>query len=388
MERAQQLATLRQELREAFPSSIPSIRSDGGLHADFSGLPTGLASLDRLLAGQGFPRGRISELTGAISAGKTSLSLKLAATCTQQGMPVAWIDASQAFYPPSARQQGVILERLLLLRPTDLPGALKAADILLRGQAFPLVIFDWSTDPADGTAPLDVGAAIARLNGLCALSETVLLFLTSPRTAREPLRYYATVRLELQRESLPFSLSRITPANQPNPAPAAATHAAPSHKSIPLMATHFSIHGNASAVPTPPAGVAGVAALKSRGPALPPPPPSGGATSRSTSALTDASTLPPRPQAPSLSSEPPRETTPVGGSLALVPAPSNTTSGLPTRPRLVGISQQPLSTGIIVSLVKNKLGAPGSRCEVRLDGTETHRMPLHPGLPDTSPSPR
>lgn len=271
MATAQQVAALRQTLREAFPTTVPSMHAEQRLHGEQVGLSTGLPVLDRLLAGQGLPRGRIAELTGTTSSGKTTLALQLAARATQAGQPVAWIDAPHAFYPPSALRAGVVQERLLLIRPAELGQALRAADILLRGQAFPLVIFDWSSDPAWGNAPSDPGTAVARLNGLCALSQTSLLFITSPRTAREPLRYYASLRLETRREEVAFS-------------------------------------------PAPPE------------------------------------------QEGSRTAERPRL-------------------------RLVGMPVRAPSLQLVVQVVKNKLGAPGGRCEVKLDGTEADRMPLHPGLP-------
>ena len=195
MDRTQQIAALRRELRSTFPSSHPISAPGAGLHEDASGLPTGLKGLDQLLSGQGLPRGRISELTGAPSSGKTTLAFQIIATATRAGLPVAYIDAARTFYPPSAAAMGIDLDRLLLVQAKDLTAAFKAADILLRGQAFPLVIFDWGTDPPPGPAFLDQGSAIARLNGLCALSKAVMLFLTTPKTAREPIRYYATCLL-------------------------------------------------------------------------------------------------------------------------------------------------------------------------------------------------
>lgn len=273
MATAQQVAALRQTLREAFPTTMPSMHQQQRLHGEQVGLSTGLPVLDQLLAGQGLPRGRISELTGTTSSGKTTLALQLVACATRAGQPVAWIDAPHAFYPPSALRAGVVQERLLLIRPADLGQALRAADILLRGQAFPLVVFDWCSDPAWGDAPSDPGMAIARLNGLCALSETSLLFITSTRTARDPLRYYASLRLETRREEVALS-------------------------------------------PVPPEAAGGQ-----------------------------------EPRRPRL--------------------------------RLVGMPSRVPSLQLVVQVVKNKLGAPGGRCEVKLDGTEADRMPLHPGLPHT-----
>lgn len=344
MVHSQQLAALRRDLREAFPSSIPSLNADGKLHSAFSGLSTALPGLDQLLAGQGLPKGRISELTGATTSGKTAVALQIVAAATKAGQAVAWIDLPRAFFPPSAQAAGVQLDRLVIIRPADVTEALKAADILLRGQSFALIVFDWASEPAhrsgasragasradaaragaaqagasrgDGTPAestrartaqptpsLDPGAAIARLNGLCSLSETVLLFITTPKTAREPLRYYATVRLEIQRQA---------------PAPT----------------------------------VSPVESESLKGGDAPPP------------VRLESGEMPP-----------------VGAQSALESHPNR------ARLRLVGLPMRPASPSIAIRMVKNKLGAPEGRCEVGLNGNETHWMPLHSGLPNTSPTP-
>src|SRR6185436_9737731 len=79
-------------------------------------LPTGSARLDALLGG-GWPRGRIVEVAGSWSSGKTSLLFASMAEVTRRRQLCAWIDARGELYPPSAAALGVDLDRLLVVRP-------------------------------------------------------------------------------------------------------------------------------------------------------------------------------------------------------------------------------------------------------------------------------
>jgi hypothetical protein len=104
-------------------------------------LPTGLARVDRLLGG-GFPRGRLSEITGPLSSGRTSLALALAAAATRAGEVVAWVDAADALDPPSLEAAGVEAGHLLWVRPPNAGNALHCAERLLLARGFALVVLD------------------------------------------------------------------------------------------------------------------------------------------------------------------------------------------------------------------------------------------------------
>jgi recombination protein RecA len=78
-------------------------------------LPTGTPELDAILGG-GIPRGNITEITGALTTGRTSLALSILARATGQGAVCAWVDVQDAFDPETASAYGVQLERLLWLR--------------------------------------------------------------------------------------------------------------------------------------------------------------------------------------------------------------------------------------------------------------------------------
>ena len=106
-------------------------------------LPTGLAVLDEVLGG-GLPRGRITELAGARSTGRTGLACAIAAAATRAGETIAWVDPADALEPEAAAAAGIALARLLWVRPRSVSDACRAAEILLGAGGFGLVVLDLS----------------------------------------------------------------------------------------------------------------------------------------------------------------------------------------------------------------------------------------------------
>src|SRR5205809_1855025 len=104
-------------------------------------LPTGLAVLDEALGG-GLPRGRIAELAGAPSTGRTGLACAIAAAATRAGETIAWVDPQDALEPEAAAAAGIALVRLLWVRPRSVSDAFRAAEILLGAGGFGLVVLD------------------------------------------------------------------------------------------------------------------------------------------------------------------------------------------------------------------------------------------------------
>jgi len=104
-------------------------------------LATGLSALDAVLGG-GIPRGRITELAGPRSAGRTGLAAAIAASATRAGETIAWVDPEDALDPEAAAAAGIALARLLWVRPRGVPDALRAAEILLGAGGFGLVLLD------------------------------------------------------------------------------------------------------------------------------------------------------------------------------------------------------------------------------------------------------
>jgi hypothetical protein len=104
-------------------------------------LPTGLPVLDEALGG-GLPRGRITELAGPRSTGRTGLACAIAATATARGETIAWIDPADSLEPDTAAKAGVELTHTLWVRPRSTEDALRAAEIVLGAGGFGLVVLD------------------------------------------------------------------------------------------------------------------------------------------------------------------------------------------------------------------------------------------------------
>jgi len=104
-------------------------------------LSTGLAVLDEALGG-GLPRGRVTELAGAPSTGRTGLACAIAAAATRAGETIAWVDPADALEPEAAAAAGIALARLLWVRPRGVSDAFRAAEILLGAGGFGLVVLD------------------------------------------------------------------------------------------------------------------------------------------------------------------------------------------------------------------------------------------------------
>src|SRR6202453_4916420 len=99
-------------------------------------LRTGLTELDRILGG-GFPRGTIAALEGAPSSGRSALAARLLAVATGRGLGAL---IGTELFPPALAVAGLRLERLLCFRVSDPVGAARAADIVLRSNAFSVVV--------------------------------------------------------------------------------------------------------------------------------------------------------------------------------------------------------------------------------------------------------
>lgn len=110
--------------------------------SDVSGISTGALSLDLALGGKGLPRGRIIEIFGPESSGKTSIALQAVACAQKAGGVAAFIDAEHALDPSWARRLGVNLEQLLVSQPSSAEEALKIAEMLIKSNAVDLIIID------------------------------------------------------------------------------------------------------------------------------------------------------------------------------------------------------------------------------------------------------
>jgi hypothetical protein len=104
-------------------------------------LATGVPALDAALDG-GLPRGRLTELVGARSTGRTGLACAVAAAATRAGETIAWVDPEDGLEPGAAAAAGVVLPRMLWVRPRGVRDALRAAELLAGAGGFGLVVLD------------------------------------------------------------------------------------------------------------------------------------------------------------------------------------------------------------------------------------------------------
>src|SRR5579884_2575797 len=113
-----------------------------GSAVDVQGISTGALSLDIALGGRGLPRGRIIEIFGPESSGKTSVALHAVANAQKQGGVAAFIDAEHALDPSWAKRLGVDLEALLVSQPSNAEEALKIAEMLIKSNAADIIVID------------------------------------------------------------------------------------------------------------------------------------------------------------------------------------------------------------------------------------------------------
>ena len=159
-------------------------------------IPSGVAALDAALGG-GLPRGRLVE---AIGAGRTSLALAATSVLTRRGALVAWIDAAKAFDAASAVRAGADCARLLLAQASGVRDALRAADVVLAGGGFALVVLD--RVGARGRIP---DSAWARLAHRAEQADACVLLLAEHADAGT----FAHVALRLSRRRTPIGPSLL-----------------------------------------------------------------------------------------------------------------------------------------------------------------------------------
>ncbi len=174
------------------------------LSASSRAVHTSFPALDRALGVGGLPRGRIAELCGERSSGKTSLALRIMAQTLRGDGLVAYIDLERSFHPPTAEAMGVHLPSLVVIRPRTANQALEATATLLQSEGFDMIVHDL----ASGTASPDT-TAMARLATLASKTRALLLFLTTPAhhshhwsespAESSPLAFFSTVRIRVQR---------------------------------------------------------------------------------------------------------------------------------------------------------------------------------------------
>src|SRR5690242_6954166 len=118
------------------------MRLDGDKPNNIDGIPTGSLSLDIALGGAGIPRGRVIEIFGPESSGKTTLTLHIISNAQKAGGVAAFIDAEHALDPSWAKRLGVQLDDLLVSQPDTGEQALEICELLVRSNAVDVVVVD------------------------------------------------------------------------------------------------------------------------------------------------------------------------------------------------------------------------------------------------------
>ena len=118
------------------------LRMDEGAKSDVAVIPTGNLLIDQALGIGGFPRGRIVEVYGPESSGKTTLTLTVIAQAQKMGGLAAFIDVEHALDPGYARKLGVKMEELLVSQPGSGEEALRICETLVRSNALDVIVVD------------------------------------------------------------------------------------------------------------------------------------------------------------------------------------------------------------------------------------------------------
>lgn len=152
-----------------------------------AGVATGIADLDRALGAVGIPIGRLTEVFGERSCGKSTLAYALLARCTHRGDIGALIDPERCFFAPAAESAGIILERLIVVRPRDAAACRRAADAIVRSGACAVVVLDGASSEALQTHHC------ARLVAQAEKTATILIALSHGTS--QPLASFASLRI-------------------------------------------------------------------------------------------------------------------------------------------------------------------------------------------------
>jgi len=188
-------------------------------------IPTGALSLDTALGVGGFPRGRVVEVYGPESGGKTTLALHVIAEAQKTGGQAAFIDAEHALEPSYARKLGVDVDNLLVSQPDNGEQALEIAETLIRSGGVDVVVVDSVAalvpkaelegemgEPQMGLQARLMSQALRKLTAIVSKSRTCLIFINQIRekigvlfgnpettTGGRALKFYASIRLDIRR---------------------------------------------------------------------------------------------------------------------------------------------------------------------------------------------
>ncbi len=202
-------------------------------------IPTGSLSLDLALGVGGVPRGRVVEVYGPESGGKTTIALHIVAQAQKMGGTAAFIDAEHALDPQYAKALGVDIDNLLVSQPDTGEQALEIAELLVRSGGVDVIVIDSVAalvpraeiegemgDSLPGLQARLMSQALRKLTGILSKSNCTMIFINQVRekigvmygnpettTGGRALKFYASVRLDIRRIGQPIKVGNDSVAN-------------------------------------------------------------------------------------------------------------------------------------------------------------------------------
>lgn len=235
VKKAEENAGISNERAKALSLAIEKIEKDFGKGSimklgdkttvNVDAIPTGALSLDVALGIGGIPRGRIIEIYGPESSGKTTLAQHIVAECQKKGGIAAFVDAEHALDPEYAKNLGVNIDELLISQPDTGEQALDITEELVRSGAVDIIVVDsvaalvpkaeiegTMEDQQMGLQARLMSKALRKLTGVIGKTNTTVIFINQLRqkigvmygnpettTGGNALKYYASVRMEIKR---------------------------------------------------------------------------------------------------------------------------------------------------------------------------------------------
>jgi recombination protein RecA len=201
------------------------MRYGDGMDVNVEAIPTGSLSLDLALGVGGVPKGRIVEIYGPESSGKTTLALHILASAQKMGGEVAFVDAEHALEPAYARALGVNIEDMLISQPDTGEQALEITEALVRSGALDVVVVDSVAalvpraeiegemgDSFVGLQARLMSQALRKLTGVISKTNCIVVFINQLRekvgvmygnpevtTGGRALKFYSSVRIDVRR---------------------------------------------------------------------------------------------------------------------------------------------------------------------------------------------
>lgn len=224
-ERTKVIESTTAEIEKKFGKGAIMKFGDGGPSLEVEAIPTGSLALDAALGIGGIPRGRIIEIYGPESSGKTTLSLQICAEAQAMGGVVAFIDAEHALDPGYAARIGVDIDEVLISQPDTGEQALEICDMLVRSSAIDVVVVDSVAalvpkaeiegEIGETTVGLQarlMSQALRKLAGSLSKSKTTCIFINQLRekigvmfgspettTGGRALKFFSSVRLDIRK---------------------------------------------------------------------------------------------------------------------------------------------------------------------------------------------